>query len=137
MTAPQVPTTRYLSLDWIDAVTEAALASGALHDAAEGRSFGITEVVTGGPEGDVTYHLHVDDGTINFGAGPAEPEDVRFVQDWDTAVGVATGTVNAQEAFLHGRIKLTGSQAALLENQPVFAALDGVFRSVRDRTVYA
>ena len=77
------------------------------------------------------------DGDVEFGAGPADPEDVRFVQDWDTAVGVATGTVNAQEAFLRGRIKLAGSQAAVLENQPVFAALDAVFRSLRERTVYA
>lgn len=137
MTTAEVPTTRYLSLDWIDAVTEAAVSSGELQEAAEGRSFGITEVITKGPEGDVTYHLRVDDGAIEFGAGAAEPEDVRFVQDWDTAVGVATGTLNAQEAFLQGRIQLTGSQTALLENQPVFAALDGVFRSVRDRTVYA
>ena len=110
--------TRYLSLDWIDAVKAAALASPDLEAAAEGRSFGITEVILHGPEGDVTYHLRVDDGEIHFGAGPAEPEDVRFVQDWETAVGVATGTVNAQEAFLQGRIKLTGSQAALLESQP-------------------
>lgn len=128
---------RYLSLDWIDEVTAAALASPALTDAAQDRSFGITEVVTGGPEGDVTYHLSVADGAVSFGAGSADPEDVRFVQDWDTAVGVATGTVNAQEAFLQGRIKLVGSQAAILDNQPVFAALDAVFRSVRDTTVYA
>lgn len=128
---------RYLSLDWIDEVTAAALASPELTGAARDRSFGITEVVTGGPEGDVTYHLSVAGGAVSFGAGPADPEHVRFVQDWDTAVGVATGTVNAQEAFLQGRIRLVGSQAAILDNQPVFAALDAVFRSVRDSTVYA
>ena len=128
---------RYLSLDWIDEVTAAALASSELQEAAQGRTVGITELITGGPEGEVTYHLTVTNGDVQFGAGPAEPEDVRFVQDWDTAVGVATGAVNAQEAFLRGRIKLAGSQAAVLENQPVFAALDAVFRSVRERTVYA
>lgn len=137
MTAAEVPATRYLSLDWLDAVEAAALASPELAAAAEGRHFGVTEVIVKGPEGDVTYHLRVDAGTVQFGAGAADPEDVRFVQDWDTAVGVATGTLNAQEAFLQGRIRLTGSQTALLENQPVFAALDAVFRSVRDRTVYA
>jgi hypothetical protein len=58
-------------------------------------------------------------------------------QTWETAVGVATGTLNAQEAFIKGRILLTGSQQVLMQSQPVFAALDGVFRTVRERTDYA
>jgi putative sterol carrier protein len=128
---------RYLSLDWIDDVTAEAAASVALAEAADGRTLGITGLVTGGPEGDVTYHLAVRHGVVGFGAGPAEPEDVRLEQDWDTAVAVATGTLNAQEAFLKGRIRLRGSQQALLDNQPVFAALDGVFTRVRERTSYA
>ena len=48
-------------------------------------------------------------------------------QDWDTAVAVATGELNAQEAFIGGRIRLTGNQQLLLESQPVFGALDAVF----------
>jgi hypothetical protein len=58
-------------------------------------------------------------------------------QTWDTAVGVATGTLNAQEAFIKGRILLTGSQQKLVEAQPVFGALDAVFRTVREHTDYA
>jgi hypothetical protein len=72
-----------------------------------------------------------------FGAGQAFPEDVRMEQTWDTAVGVATGTLNAQEAFIKGRILLTGSQQKLVESQPVFGELDTVFRTVRERTDYA
>ncbi len=128
---------RYLSLDWIADVSAAAQTSPLLRDAATDRSFAITEVITGGPEGDVTYHLAVRDGHISFGAGPADDEDVRFVQDWDTAVAVATGQLNAQEAFLEGRIKLRGSQPALVANQEVFAALSDVFDHVRRQTEYA
>ena len=40
-------------------------------------------MVTDAPDGTVTYHLQVGDGAASFGAGPAEPEDVRFEQDWD------------------------------------------------------
>jgi putative sterol carrier protein len=85
----------------------------------------------------VTYHLAVDDGAVHFGPGPADGEQVRFVQDWDTAVAVATGTMNAQEAFISGRIKLIGDQQQILDAVPVFAALDTVFSSVRERTDYA
>jgi hypothetical protein len=128
---------RYLSLDWIVALGEEVERSDALHDAAAGRHLSVTQVVTDGPEGDVIYHLDVDDGVVRFGPGPADDEQVRFVQDWDTAVAVATGTMNAQEAFIGGRIKLTGDQQLLMDSVPVFAALDAVFSKVRERTDYA
>jgi putative sterol carrier protein len=123
-------------LEWFDALSSEVAASGALANLARDHRIGVTQVVTGGPEGDVTYHLQVGNGAASFGAGAADPEDVRMVQDWDTAVGVAKGEKNAQEAFLGGRIRLTGDQQKLIASQPVFAALDAVFTSVRDRTEY-
>ena len=128
---------RYLSLDWLDALGEAVAHSDEVQAAAVGRRIAVTQVVTDGPEGEVTYHLEVDDGKVHFGPGPAADEHVRIVQDWDTAVAVATGTVNAQEAFLRGRIKLVGDQQRLIEAQPIFAALDAVFAAVRSETTYA
>jgi len=127
---------RYLSLEWLDALTSEVAASDALQTAADGRELGVTQVVTDGPEGLVTYHLQVDDGGARFGAGPAEPEHVRFSQDWDTAVAVATGALNAQEALIGGRILLAGDQRRLLDSQPVFRALDAVFAKVRQDTEY-
>ncbi len=127
---------RYLSLEWLEALTTEVEANAALQSLAKQHSIGVTQVVTGGPEGNVVYHLQVGDGAARFGAGAAEPEDVRMEQTWDTAVGVATGELNAQEAFIKGRILLTGSQQHLLEAQPVFGALDAVFATVRERTEY-
>ena len=57
-------------------------------------------------------------------------------QDWSTAVAVATGEMNAQEAFITGKILLFGDQQALMAAQPVFGALDSIFSSVRERTRY-
>ncbi len=128
---------RYLSLEWLTELTREVADSEQLARLAATHAIGVTQVVTDGPEGDVTYHLEVRDGTARFGAGPADPEDVRMEQDWDTAVAVATGELNAQEAFIGGRIRLTGNQQLLLESQPVFGALDGVFSTVRERTIYS
>jgi putative sterol carrier protein len=128
---------RYLSLQWITELSREVADSEQLARLAGSHSIGITEVVTDGPEGTVTYHLEIGDGEARFGSGPAHPEDVRMEQDWGTAVAVATGELNAQEAFIGGRIRLTGNQQLLLESQPVFGALDAVFTSVRERTVYA
>ncbi len=127
---------RYLSLDWIDALSDEVATSEQMRTVAESHRIGVTQVVSNGPEGDITYHLSVGDGEAAFGAGPADPEDVKMEQDWDTAVAVATGELNAQEAFIGGRIRLYGDQQKLLESQPVFGALDAVFASVRDRTTY-
>jgi hypothetical protein len=127
---------RYLSLEWLDALTAEVAASSELQDLAQQHTIGVTQVVTDGPEGTVVYHLQVGDGIASFGAGQAFPEDVRMEQTWETATSVATGTLNAQEAFIKGRILLTGSQQKLMDSQPVFGALDTVFRSVRERTSY-
>jgi putative sterol carrier protein len=127
---------RYLSLDWITALSEEVAASDHMRDIAKSHRIGVTQVVSNGPEGDVTYHLNVGGGEASFGAGPADPEDVKMEQDWDTAVEVATGELNAQEAFIGGRIRLFGDQQKLLDSQPVFGALDAVFATVRERTSY-
>ncbi|MBI5088154.1 MAG: SCP2 sterol-binding domain-containing protein [Actinobacteria bacterium] len=127
---------RYLSLEWIDALSREVAGDPQLADLGSRHTIGVTQVVTDGPEGDVVYHLQVGDHGVRFGAGPAEPEDVRMEQSWSTAVAVATGEMNAQEAFIGGHIRFTGDQQKLIESQPVFGALDAVFSSVRERTEY-
>lgn len=127
---------RYLSLDWINALTAEVAASEHLREIAATHTIGVTQVVSDGPEGDVTYHLQVADGEATFGAGPADPEDVKMEQGWDTAVAVATGELNAQDAFINGHIRLYGDHQKLLDNQPVFGALDAVFATVKERTTY-
>jgi putative sterol carrier protein len=127
---------RYLSLAWIDALTTEVAASESLQELADAHRINVTQIVRDGPEGDVTYHFQVGDGTASFGAGEADHEDVRMEQDWSTAVAVATGELNAQEAFIGGKILLFGDQQKLLDSGPVFGALDAVFASVRERTSY-
>lgn len=127
---------RYLSLAWIRELSSEVAASDTLRELADDHRIGVTQLVTGGPEGDVTYHLQVADGEARFGAGPADPEDVRMQQDWTTAVAVATGAMNAQEAFITGKILLFGDRERLMDSQPVFGALDSIFGTVRERTRY-
>ena len=127
---------RYLSLEWIDALTSEVANSSALKALATTNSIGVTQEVTAGPEGDIVYHLRVGDGIAEFGPGAAFAEDLKLRQSWETAVGVATGTLNAQEAFIKGRILLFGDRQKLLDNQDVFRELELVFTKVRTETVY-
>ena len=127
---------RYLSLEWIDAVAARVADDRNLAGLAHEHEIGLTQLVTGGPEGDVTYHLQVGGGAVAFAPALADPEHVRMEQSWDTAVAVATGALNAQEAFIGGQIRLHGDQGRLLAAQPVFGALDAVFADVRADTEY-
>lgn len=127
---------RYLSLDWIDAVADEATTNTGVAAAAAECTIGVTQVITDAPEGRIVYSLQVLDGQLLFAPGAAFPEDVRFQQTWDTAVGVATGVLNAQEAFIQGRILLTGDQQKLMDSQAVFAAMNAVFDIVRANTTY-
>jgi putative sterol carrier protein len=99
-------------------------------------TIGITQVITESPDGTVTYHLQSGSGRVAFGAGPAEPEDVRLEQEYFSAVDVAMGEMTAEDAFITGCIRLSGNAPLLLECQAVFAGLDPIFTAVADRTDY-
>jgi SCP-2 sterol transfer family len=134
--AVAIGTLRFLSLDWIAALGRAVAADERLRQLAGAHEIGLTQVVAEGPEGEVTYHLQVGDSEARFGPGAADPEHVRMEQSWETAVAVATGALNAQEAFVSGRIRLYGDQQRLLDAQPVFGALDHILATLRERTEY-
>ena len=127
---------RYLSLDWIEEIGRRVAADLSLQALGSTLRIGITQVVSDGPEDTVIYHLQVGDGSVSFGPGPADPEDVRLEQEWDTAVAVATGDMTAEDAFITGSIRLGGNAQLLLESQQVFAALDPVFSAVSEQTRY-
>jgi hypothetical protein len=127
---------RYLSLDWIDSMADAVSGSTELQSLAAGITLGITQVVTDTPEGNVTYHLQLVDGRASFGAGAAPHEDVRMEQSWDTALKVARHELPAQEVFVKGLVKVGGDIQKLIPADPVFAALDVAFETVRQQTTY-
>ena len=52
------------------------------------------------------------------------------------AVAVATGGLNAQEAFINGHIKFVGDHQKLIDAGDVFAALNPIFDKIRETTDY-
>ena len=125
-----------MSADWVQAVSEAVAANTELQKLASIYSVGLTQVVTGTPHGDVVYHLQVGNGVATLVGGEASPEDVRFTEPYDTAVAVATGVLNAQEAFINGHIKFVGDHQKLIDAGDVFAVLNPIFDKIRETTDY-
>ena len=130
------PVVRYLTPAWVDALATAIATDEAVQAAADSHCLGITQVIAGGPDGTTTYHVATAAGRAEAGVGPAKPEHVRFEQDWDTAVAVAQGTLNAQEAFITGRIRFRGDHEALIAGRALLLALDDALAGLRARTDY-
>lgn len=127
---------RYLSLEWIEAMQAEVSASESMSALAATHTYGVTQVVNDGPEGTVIYHLQLRDGEATFGPGAAPFEDLRLEQSWDTTVGIATGTIPAQEGFIKGLIALSGDRQKMVDNIAIFGALESAFAAVREQTVY-
>ncbi len=124
----------FLSPAWLSELDHAARQHAGLAAAATGVTLVVEQTVTGGPGGDVTYHVAFADGQVAVRPGPAPDATVRFGQDHETAVAIATGAASAQRAFMTGRLQVGGDLRALLDHQAALAALGDVFASVRDRT---
>jgi putative sterol carrier protein len=125
---------RYLSEEWLAAV-DAELAARRRLPAASAVAVGLTQVVRD-PAGDRTYHVSSHGGEVRAGWGPADPEDVRIVEDRATAEAIASGTRNAAEAFIRGEVRIAGDPAHLLAARDLLAALDDVMATVAARTTY-
>ena len=124
---------RYLTPEWIDAVASAA---SDVEGPADVR-LTVQQRVTGGPGGDVTYHVVLDHGKVAVRSGEAVAPDVTFEQDHETAVAVARGDLAAQAAFMSGRLRVHGDVQRLIDDRAAFAGLDGALRAVRSSTEYA
>lgn len=124
----------FLSPAWLAALDEAVRADQSVAAATAGVDLVVEQRVTDVAGGDVTFHVVFDHGRASVVPGPADAPNIRFIQDHDTARGVAAGTDSAQRAFMTGRLRVGGDLRVLLEHQEAMSALHDVFADVRART---
>ena len=74
---------RFLSVEWLDALAGAATSTHALREVAD-RRFAIEQTVRDTPEGDVTYHVVVEDGAHELGSrvAPDGGDETVVVAQW-------------------------------------------------------
>lgn len=107
---------KWLTQEWMDAQTELA------KDQPErpGASARMQYVLTGGPEGDVKFYWVLEDGRIlENQLGILDDAELTLTQSFEDAMKVQKGDLDAQAAFMQGRVKVEGNMAKLMALLPI------------------
>ncbi len=114
---------RFLSQGWAEAVTDALNSSDEFKEAAGGQSARVQQVVTDAPQGETKYFFTVRDGNAQVGLGEIEGADATIAQSYETAVAISKRDLHPQQAFMQGKLRVTGNLMKLLQLQGVLSAL--------------
>ncbi len=108
--------TKYLSQEWLD--ESRALAES--QPERPGASAQMQYVVTGGPDGDIKYYWILGDGKLLESAlGDAPDADFTMTLTYDDSVKIQNGELDANAAFMQGRMKVTGNMGKLMALMPL------------------
>jgi len=107
---------KYLTQEWLDLQRELA------QDFPErpGATARMQYMVTGAPDGDVSYYQVVTDGKMEENQlGTDDAAEFTLTQAYDDSVKIAKGELDANAAFMQGRIKVTGNMGKLMALMPL------------------
>ena len=127
---------RYLSPEWLDAAQQAIDANTSIREAASAADFVVQHVVTGGSDGELTYHVRVGGDGVRIRPGEASDPTVVFTEDYRTAAAIGRGDLSAQAAFMAGRIRVHGDLPKLVEQSSAFDEIEDALAGLRSQTSY-
>ncbi len=107
---------KYLTQEWLDLQRQLA------QDFPErpGATARMQSVVTGTPEGDVSYHTAIENGKMVENALGTDPEaEFTLSSTYDDSVKILQGDLDANAAFMQGRVKVTGNMGKLMSLMPL------------------
>jgi len=108
--------TKFLSQEWLDLQMSEAQSFPERPGASARRQFKIT----GTPDGDVTFHTVIENGKIVENALGEDPDaEVTMAVGYDDFVQTIKGELDANVAFMRGRIKVVGDMGKVLSLMPL------------------
>jgi len=125
---------KWLSQEWLDESKKLAESQ----PERPGASARMQYVVTGGPEGDIKYYWVLENGKLlESQLGEMSDAEVTLTQSYDDAKKIQQGELDANAAFMQGRVKVTGNMAKLmallpLTNAPEYKALQEQIGAITD-----
>ncbi|HLI44983.1 MAG TPA: SCP2 sterol-binding domain-containing protein [Acidimicrobiales bacterium] len=127
--------TKWLTQEWLDEGRELAESQ----PERPGATARMQYVVTGGPEGDVKYYWILENGKLlESKLGELPDAEVTLTESYDDAMRIQKGELDANAAFMQGRVKVTGNMAKLMSllpitNSPEYKALQ---QQILERTEF-
>lgn len=119
---------QYLSQEWLDETR--VLAEG--QPERPGASAQMQYVVSGGPGGDIKYYWILQDGTLLESAlGTAPEPDLTLTLTYEDSVKVQRGELDANAAFMQGRMKVAGNMAKFMQLLPLTTSPE--YQSLQDQ----
>lgn len=114
---------KFLSEEWASAMTDALNSSDEFKSAASGQSVTLQQVVTDAPDGEAKYYFALDGGSATVAVGEAAEAEATLTQSYETAVAITKQELNPQNAFMQGKLKISGNMMKLMQLQGVFNAM--------------
>lgn len=126
---------KYLSQEWLDLQKDLA------QDFPErpGATARMQYVVTGTPDGDVKYVTVIDNGTmVENRLGTDDDAEFTLSSTYDDSVKILQGELDANAAFMQGRMKVTGNMGKLMSLMPLTQSPEykDIQAKVADQTEY-
>ena len=126
----------FLTSQWFSELDAAAREVGPASGLGAAEPLVLGQEVRDAPGGTVRYQLVVDGAGVHVVTAPERPADLTFVCDYPTAVALARGATNAQEALMGGRLQLRGDVERFASARDAVMALGDVFARVREATEF-
>ena len=114
---------KFLSDEWLSEVESRLNASDAFQAAAKGQAARLQQQISGTPAGDVGYGFVLDGGKVQLAKGEIENPEATISQDYATAVSVAKQEITGQQAFMQGKLKVSGNLMKIMQLQGAFTAM--------------
>jgi putative sterol carrier protein len=126
---------KYLTQEWHD---EFKRLSNETQPERPGVNARMQQVVTGAPDGDIKYYWVIEDGKLlESSLGELPDAEFTMTMGWADSVAVQKGDVDANAAFMQGKMKVSGNMAKLLSllpltNSPEYKQLQEDIRAVTE-----
>jgi alkyl sulfatase BDS1-like metallo-beta-lactamase superfamily hydrolase len=107
---------KWLTQEWLD---ESKGLAGSQPER-PGASARMQYIVTGGPDGDIHYYWVLENGKLQESKlGDLPDAEVTMTQTYEDAMKIQKGELDANAAFMQGRVKVSGNMAKLMSLLPL------------------
>jgi len=107
---------KWLTQEWLDEAR--SLSEG--QPERPGATARMQYVITGAPDGDVQYYWILENGRLlESKLGELPDAEVTLTQSYEDAMRIQKGELDANAAFMQGKVKVTGNMAKVMSLLPI------------------